>query len=274
MGSPPFRYITFLSDYGLTDEFVGVCHGVMLAIAPEVRIIDLTHGIQPQSVSEGALILSRSVKYFPRVIHLAIVDPGVGSDRLPIILETASGSWLVGPDNGLLMPAAAKLGGTISCRKIESPQLMLPEPSRTFHGRDVFAPAAAHLARGVPPEEFGGEVPLPRLVGLSVPSARLHAGHLHAVVLHVDRFGNLQLAISPDELAGLGLLTGSLVEVRIEGHTSTVPFGRTFAAVPEGRLVITEDSSGLLALAVNQGSAAARLGAGPGSKVIVGPVGA
>jgi S-adenosylmethionine hydrolase len=268
-----YPFITFLSDYGLTDEFVGVCHGVMHRIAPQARIIDITHGIRPQNVREGALVLAQSLPYMPEGVHLAVVDPGVGSGRLCLVVQAKDGSCLVGPDNGLLVPAAARLGGIVSCHRIENPQLMAPRPSRTFHGRDIFAPAAAHLALGVAPEEFGDEVPASDLVPLAVPAPRLHEGHLHAVVTHVDRFGNLQTNVSDRELAGIGLGLGSMLEVRVEGHRILVPYRETFASVPPGEPVMTEDSYGLLALAVNQGSAMERFRGSLGSKIVLGPPG-
>lgn len=273
MNEYAFRYISFLSDYGLTDEFVGVCHGVMANIAPEARVIDITHGVKPQDVREGAMVLAQSVAYMPAGVHLAIVDPGVGSDRLPIIIETKSGSPLVGPDNGLLMLASEKLGGVAGCRKIENTSLMAPDVSRTFHGRDLFAPAAAHLALGVPAEDFGAEVETKDLVALSIPAPRRHDDHYHVMVLHVDRFGNLQLNVSPKELTDLGLTVGTLLEVRVEGHRSMIGYEDTFSSVAPGQLVVTEDSYGLIALAVNRGSAAMRFGASLGSSVILGPPG-
>jgi S-adenosylmethionine hydrolase len=273
VSGPTFRYITFLSDYGLTDEFVGVCHGVIQKVAPGVQVINITHGIRPHDVREGAMVLAQSVPYMPPGVHLAIVDPGVGSGRLPVIIGTESGSCLVGPDNGLLILATERLGGAGYCRKIENPSLILPQPSKTFQGRDIFAPAAAHLAQGVPPEEFGPELSPDSLVQLAVPGPRLHDDHFHAMVLHVDRFGNLQLNVSPKDLAGLGLSFGSLLEVRLEGHRSLVPFRDSYYSVSEGQLVATEDSHRLLSIAVNHGSAAQFFGANLGSSVIVGPPG-
>jgi S-adenosylmethionine hydrolase len=268
-----FSYVTFLSDYGLTDEFVGVCHGVIAKTAPEVKVLDITHGIKPQDVMEGAMVLAQSVLYMPTAVHLAIVDPGVGSDRLAIALQTKQGSVLVGPDNGLLLLAAERLGGIATCHKIENPDFMLPDVSRTFHGRDVFAPAAAHLARGVARSQLGDEIPTASLVSLTIPAARLHDDHYHVMVLHVDRFGNLQLNVTPKELADLGLPLGSLLEVRVEGHRSMVQYGDSYAVVTAGELILTEDSYGLLAIAVNRGSAAERFGAALGTSVIIGPPG-
>ena len=271
--SAKYSYVSFLSDYGLTDEFVGVCHGVIARLAPSVRVIDITHGIRPQNVREGAMVLAQAVSYMPQGIHLAIVDPGVGSSRLPVMIATADGCVLVGPDNGLLPMAAARLGGAIEARKIENEKLMLAKPSRTFHGRDIFSPAAAHLANGVPMSEFGDEVHLDSLVGLKIAEPRLHDDHFHAMVLHVDRFGNLQLNLSPSQLAGLGLSVSSMLEVRLEGHRNLVPYGEAFGSVPQGDIVVTEDSYGLVALCVNCGSAADRFGAALGSSVILGPPG-
>lgn len=268
-----FGYVTFLSDYGLRDEFVGICHGTIYRIAPEVKIIDITHGIRPQEIREGAMVLAQSVGWMPEAVHLAVVDPTVGSGRLAVALETAEGSCLIGPDNGLLGLAAGRLGGAVVARKIENPDLLLPEPSKTFQGRDVFAPAAAYVARGVPLEEFGEEVPVDSLVKLSLPDPWLHDDHYHAVVLHIDQFGNLQLNLTAKELRKIGLASGSLLEVRLEGHRRLVPYGETFAAVAEKEAVVTEDSYRLLALAINRGDAAQEFGASAGSSVIVGPPG-
>jgi S-adenosylmethionine hydrolase len=268
-----YRTISFLSDYGLVDEFVGVCHGVMLRIAPDVRIVDVCHGIRPQNISQGATVLAQAVPYLPVGVHLAVVDPGVGSGRLPIALETADGSWLVGPDNGLLIPAAARLGGSISARKIENPELRASNPSRTFQGRDIFAPAAAHLARGVAPEDLGDEVDVWSLVSFRVPVPRLHDGHFHAAVTHVDRYGNLGTNVGAAPAAGIGMAVGSLLEVAVEGHKFLAPYKEAFAAVAPGEPLVAEDSHGQLAVCVNLGSAADRFGASLGSKVLIGPAG-
>jgi S-adenosylmethionine hydrolase len=274
-GAEEYRYrtVSFLSDYGLTDEFVGVCHGVMLRLAPALRIIDITHGIEPQNVSQAALVLAHALPYMPVGVHMGIVDPGVGSGRRAIVVETADGSCLVGPDNGLLIPAAARLGGASACHRLENPRLVSASPSRTFHGRDIFSPAAAHLARGVAPRELGDPVPVGDLVPFQLPAPRLHNGHYHAVVQHVDHFGSLELNVSPAQAAELGLTVGALVEVGVEGHRCLARFGDTFASVAPGDLVVVEDSRGLLSVSVNQGSAAQRLGAGLGSRVVVGPAG-
>ena len=266
-----YRHISFLSDYGSTDEFAGVCRGVILRIAPEATVIDVTHGIRPQDVHEGALVLARSVRYLPVGVHLAVVDPGVGSRRLPVAVAAADGSVLVGPDNGLLLPAAARLGGVTAAYTIENPAVMLPNPSKTFHGRDIFAPAAAHLALGMDLCDLGRSVPPEALIQVVIPPARRHHDHFHGKVQHVDRFGNLQLNIPGSELVAAGLTVGTLLEVRIEGHRILVPFQDSYAAVERGQLVAAEDSDGLVSLAVSHGSALETLGASVGASVIVGP---
>src|SRR6266540_1508332 len=148
-------FITFRSDFGLQDDFVGTCHGVIKRIAPEAQIIDITHGIEPQAVLQGALVLASTVPYMPEGVHLAVIDPGVGSGRRCLALRDARGRLYVGPDNGLLVPAAEKLGGIAQVWELTNPAYMLKPVSRTFHGRDVFSPAAAHLACGTAPEELG-----------------------------------------------------------------------------------------------------------------------
>jgi S-adenosyl-L-methionine hydrolase (adenosine-forming) len=268
-----YRHISFLSDYGLTDEFAGVCRGVILRIAPEATIIDVTHGIRPQDVHAGAIVLARSVAYLPTGVHLAVVDPGVGSGRLPVVISVADGSALVGPDNGLLLPAATRLGGVVGAHRIENPELFLPNPSKTFHGRDIFAPAAAHLALGVEVSEFGAPVEPDALVQVLIQSARRHHDHFHGKVQHVDRFGNLQLNIVGKELLEAGLALGALLEVRLEGRRILVPFKDTYASVGRGQLVLAEDSDGLVSLAVSHGSAQEMLGATVGASVILGPPG-
>src|SRR4051812_39756332 len=163
--------ITFLTDFGLEDDFVGTCHGVMKRIAPDVEIIDITHGIQPQSVLQGALVLANTLPYLPEGVHLAVVDPGVGGDRREIAISGENGRIYVGPDNGLLVPAAEKLGGIQAAHEISNRQYALEPVSATFHGRDVFSPAAAHLARGLDIAELGPALEIDSLSRLEVPKA-------------------------------------------------------------------------------------------------------
>ena len=198
-----FRFVTFLTDFGLQDEFVGTCHGVIKSIAPDVEIIDITHGIDPQRVLQGALVLANTVQYMPVGVHLAVVDPGVGSRRRPLALESGNGRLFVGPDNGLLVPAAEKQDGIVRAVMLENRAYALESVSRTFHGRDLFAPAAAHLALGVPLEELGPPVAPEDLVRIALPEPRIEDGsRIHAVVVDTDRFGNIQLNLNRAQVIG------------------------------------------------------------------------
>ncbi|HEX9774631.1 MAG TPA: SAM-dependent chlorinase/fluorinase [Actinomycetota bacterium] len=265
----PFRFVTFLSDYGLEDEFVGVCRGVIKRIAPDVEVLDLAHGIQPQDVRAGSTVLAQSVPFMPEAVHLAIVDPGVGTSRRAVVIQTESGSPLVGPDNGLLWSASQALGGVTEARQITNEEFFLGQPSRTFQGRDVFAPAAAHIARGVPLEEFGPRMAAEDLVKVELPQARVDDDHVHARVIQFDRFGNLQLNVTRQDLEGIGVLLGDEVELRLVGHSLTVPWGETFSEVPQGRTLVLEDSYRFLTIAINQGSARTMLEAQRGDAVII-----
>jgi S-adenosylmethionine hydrolase len=264
--------VTFLSDYGLEDEFVGVCHGVMLRIAPHVRIVDVHHNILRQDIRHGAIVLNQSVPYLPDSVHLAVVDPTVGSDRKAVAIETKWGEIFVGPDNGLLIPAAEGAGGIVRAHEIVEQSFLLRPISRTFQGRDIFAPATAHIANGVDLAELGPPVEPAELARLVVPEAWVHDDHLHAEVLQVDRFGNLQLNFARWHLEEIGLLDGQNLEVRLEGHRLQVPLASHFADVEPGEYVLMEDSYMYLSLAINKGDARKRLRASAGSTVIVGPI--
>lgn len=265
------QIVTFLSDYGLEDEFVGVCTGVMLRIAPGIQVVHVHHNILRQDIRHGAIVLQQSVGYLPDSVHLAVVDPSVGSKRRAIVVESAWGEIFVGPDNGLVMPAAEACGGIKRAFEITDKRFMLTPVSRTFQGRDVFAPAAAHVANGVDPGEMGPSIAPDDLVPLEIPAAWVHDDHLHAEVLQVDRFGNLQLNVAAGSLEECGLSRNGHLEVRLEGHRLNVPMGATFADVDAGEFVLIEDSYRHISLAVNKGSAAARLRARAGSTAIVGP---
>ena len=266
-----YDWITFTSDFGLEDHFVGVCHGVMARVAPGVRVIDVSHGVAAQDVRGGAVVLAQAVPYLPRAVHLAVVDPGVGSGRGMVAVE-AGGQVLVGPDNGLLVWAAEALGGVDRVVALQEPAYRLAAVSRTFHGRDVFAPAAAHLAVGVDPRKLGPELDPGRLVRLERGAARAGGGRVGASVVAVDHFGNLALDLRPGDLEGAGVAAGDPVEVRVGDRAHRMVFAETFASVPAGELVLHEDSFGSLAVAVNLGRAADRLGAGPGDPVEVASV--
>ncbi|MEX2621264.1 MAG: SAM-dependent chlorinase/fluorinase [Egibacteraceae bacterium] len=260
--------ITFLSDYGLADPFVGVCHAVMARIAPHARVVDLTHGVARHDVTGGATALADCAPYLPRGVHLAVVDPGVGTDRRAVAL-TAGGHVLVGPDNGLLLPAAERLGGVDGAWELVTPAYRLEPLSATFHGRDVFAPAAAHLARGVPPAELGpGRDPV-GLVRLDLPGATQGDGRLQATVVGVDGFGNVALSALGEDLAEVGMEAGDTVAVEVGAGSTTATVATAFAEVPDDVLVLLVDSTGRAALAVNGGDAASLLGAHPGAAVAV-----
>jgi S-adenosylmethionine hydrolase len=263
--------VTFLSDYGLEDEFVGVCHGVMLKIAPWLKIIDVHHCILRQDIRHGSIVLEQSILYLPEGVHLAVVDPSVGSKRRAIVIETGSRRIFVGPDNGLLIAASEASGGILRAFDIRNQSFLLSPVSHTFQGRDVFAPAAAHIAAGVDPSELGNELSSAELVRLEMSKAWLHDDHLHAEVLQVDRFGNLQFNFEVPALQGLGVGRAEPLEVRMEGHRLNVNFCSTFADVADGDFVLIEDSYRHISLAINKGDAARKLQAKPGSTAIVGP---
>ena len=265
-GMAGYDWITFTSDYGLEDHFVGVCHGVMARVAPGARVLDVTHAVGAQDVRQGALLLAQALPFLPRAVHLAVVDPGVGTGRRMVAVE-AGGQVLVGPDNGLLGWAAEALGGVGRAVALENPAYRLTPVSRTFHGRDVFAPAAAHVAAGVDVGELGPEVDPGGLVRLERAVARADDGKAVASVVAVDHFGNLALGLGREDLERAGVAVGDQVEVRAGGRAQRAVVGETFASVPAGELVVHLDSFGSLAVAVNQGRAADRLGVGAGDAV-------
>jgi S-adenosylmethionine hydrolase len=260
--------VTFLSDFGLQDDFVGTCHGVIAGIAPEVRVLDVTHGIAPQAVLEGALVVHRTTPYLPVGVHLAVVDPGVGGDRRAVAVATGDGRTFVGPDNGLLMLAADDLG-VAAAHELANERYRLREVSRTFHARDVFAPAAAHLAAGVPIAELGPAVDPTTLVRLHVPEAEVGRSQISATVLSVDRFGNVATNVRRAQIEGLGLATGDRVEVRIGLDRYYAFVADTFADTGPGELILYEDSYGLVTLAISRGDAARLTGAAVGDELRV-----
>ena len=258
------RPVVFMTDYGLADEFVGVCHGVMVRIAPNVRIIDLTHAVPRQDVLRGALTLARATAYLPaNAVYVAVVDPGVGSDRRAIAIETPSGASLVGPDNGVLSLSWEALGGARRAVEVSSDEVILHPVSRTFHGRDVFAPAGAHLAAGMAVDGLGPPIDPASLQTVDLPGPMVARGAVGARVIGVDGFGNVQLNVRPVDLdaAGLG-------ETLVVGGRDMPRVG-TFADVPEGAVAAIVDSQGFLAIVVNRGRAADLLGLGAGRTVVI-----
>jgi S-adenosyl-L-methionine hydrolase (adenosine-forming) len=259
--------ITFLTDFGLEDDFVGTCHGVIARIAPDVRVIDITHGLKPGRVLQGALLLANTLAYMPIGVHLAVVDPGVGGSRRPLVLCDGSGRLYVGPDNGLLLPAADRYGGVAEAHELANPAYALDHVSRTFHGRDLFSPAAAHLALGVPLGDLGPPIDPDALVRLDVPRPEVSGSRIRATVLAVDRFGNVALNLTRDELEQASIVPGTTVEVAAAGNRFFAVAARTFGDAREGDLLLYEDSYRNVAIAVSRGSAAALLGLDEGSEL-------
>jgi len=263
------RPITFLTDFGLQDDFVGVCRGVIKRIAPDAEILDITHGIPPQQVLQGALVLANTLPYMPEGVHLAVVDPGVGTHRRALVLRSVDGRFHVGPDNGLLLPAAEKLGGIDGAWELQNEQYRLQPTSRTFHGRDVFGPAAAHLALGLDPAELGPAVPLDDLVRVAIPEPQVGDARIRATILYVDRFGNAALNLTQEHAARASIEPGMQIELQLPLESYYALATRTFADARAGELILYEDSYGNLALAITGGDAARMLHAQPGQQVLI-----
>jgi S-adenosyl-L-methionine hydrolase (adenosine-forming) len=263
--------ITFLSDYGHKDDFVGVCHGVIATICPQARVIDISHGLRRHDVLAGAIVLRNALPYMPAGVHLAVVDPDVGAERRAVALLTGDGRYLVGPDNGLLSLAASSGEGIVEAADIGTSRFRLAPISATFHGRDIFAPVAAHLAAGASLAEAGTPLDPAQLVEVALPRPGRDGDALLAHVIYIDHFGNVELDIRHDDLADSGLRLGRPVVVASGGETLTAPFARTFADVGLGELLVYEDAYRTLAIAVSGGNAAARLGLAPGDELQIRP---
>ncbi|MEO1056496.1 MAG: SAM-dependent chlorinase/fluorinase [Actinomycetota bacterium] len=266
--------ISVLTDYGTDDEFAGVLHAVIRDLAPDAAVIDLTHGVAPFDVRGGSLALARAIAYVPVGVVLAIVDPGVATDRRAIAVEVADGDGvLIGPDNGLLAPAVALAGGAQRAVELTNVEYQLAAPGATFAGRDVFAPAAAHVCNGVELTEFGPLLDVDLLMPGVVPLVQADEQRVIAQVLWVDRFGNAQLNVAPDDLADT---FGERVEVHIEHPTAgavtrSARRVRAFAELGGGEIGLVLDSTGLLALVLDQRSAAAELELAPGDQLTLVP---
>jgi S-adenosylmethionine hydrolase len=260
--------IVFLTDYGTLDDAVAICKGVMLTIAPDARIVDITHQVTPYSIADGARYLSRTALYYPSgTIFIAIVDPGVGTNRRPIIAKSKRGQYFVTPDNGLLTPIQDR-DGIESAREITNPEWMLGTISSTFHGRDIFAPAAAHIARG---DDWTGAGPvLSQLVRLEPAPASLEAGGIRGTVVSLDGpFGNLITNISVQRFGALGYQLGEQVHIKIGEAELSAPYVRTFGDVPAGQPLLYVDSSGLVSIAINQGNFATAHHITPPAKLFI-----
>jgi S-adenosylmethionine hydrolase len=254
--------VTFLSDFGSSDPFVGICHGVIVRTCPDAEVIHLSHGIRPQSVGQGARVLAASMPYLPVGVHMAVVDPGVGSQRRAVCLRSGDGRLFVGPDNGLLVPAAEACGGIELAVEITESRFMLPSVSRTFHGRDVFSPVSGHLASGLDPAELGTAVDPGALVRVTELAAEVDGSVLTAAVQQIDQFGNLQLSAALSDVEEL-FENGRMVEVSHRDDRYYARCALTFADVERGELVLYEDSEQRLSVAINRGNAAELVDADP-----------
>jgi S-adenosylmethionine hydrolase len=261
--------ISFLSDYGTADEFVGVVHSVIRQLAPGAAVIDVSHHVPAHDVRAGGLTLARSAQYLAPGVVLAVVDPGVGTARRAVAIEVGDGEAVfVGPDNGLLAPAVAMVGGATRAVELTNPDYQLGAPGPTFAGRDVFAPAAAHLCAGVALLDLGREVDTAGLTPGMIPITRLEGDDLVAEVLWTDTYGNLQLNVDPAEIEGFG----DRIALRFGTRTRTGVRHRTYAEVPTGEVGLVVDSYGLVSIAVDRSSAADELALGTGDEVVLTPI--
>jgi S-adenosylmethionine hydrolase len=269
-----YETVSLLTDYGLDDEFVGVVKSVIRDLAAHVTIVDLTHGVRPFDVRAGSLALARAIPYVAEGVVVGIVDPGVGTSRKAIAVEVGDGAGiLVGPDNGLLAPAVALAGGATRAVELTNAAYQLEAPGATFAGRDVFAPAAAHLCNGVDLDELGPPLDSTLLVPGMIPLPRSEADGIHAEVLWVDRFGNCQLNVGPDEVAALtsgsGRPVGDVFTVVCGEQRRSARLASAFGDLPTGTVGLVLDSQGMYALALDRRSAAAELALGPGDAVLL-----
>jgi S-adenosylmethionine hydrolase len=266
------RPITFLSDYGYEDEFAGVCRAVITQIAPEAPLIDLTHGVSRQDVRQGAVALANALPSCPPGVHLAVVDPGVGSARRAVAVAADEGRMLVGPDNGLLSRALDRLGGATDAVDLARSPFRLEPLSATFHGRDLFAPVAGHLALGARLDEAGEPIDPTSLQTLELPQPEIESEQVVAHAIHRDAYGNVTLNLDASMLAEGPLNAGERLEVRAPDGRFEALWARTFSDVGPADVLLFEDSSGALALAVSGGSAAGLMNLERDSEVTLRPL--
>ncbi len=254
--------VSLLTDFGDRDPWAAICRAVILSLAPGSRLLDISHSVGKYDVREGAYLLWCEIPYLPVGIHVAVVDPGVGTDRRPIAVETVRGDILIGPDNGLLVPAAERVGGIREARLLANPAQRLDSVSASFHGRDIFAPVAGHLAAGEPFEAVGPSLDPASLVPLAGPVAVVERGRISTAVVYVDTFGNVKLAAGrADVTAAFGEQAAGRLEVLADDREPfSVPWRSTFGDVEAGQAVVYLDSFDRLCIAVNQGSAGDRFG--------------
>jgi S-adenosyl-L-methionine hydrolase (adenosine-forming) len=269
---PRFDTISFLSDYGTGDEFVGVVKSVIRSIAPHVTIVDITHDIHPYDIKGASLTLARSAQYLCPGVVLGIVDPGVGTDRRAIAIEVGDGqSFLVGPDNGMLASAVGMVGGATGAVELTNTDYQLPAPGPTFAGRDIFAPAAAHLCAGVPLDELGPRIDPHELVPGIVPLPRDEAGTIVGEILWVDRYGNCQVNVDPEAIETWGPRV-QLRWTRPREGVRTAQRAATYGDLQPSQVGLVVDSYGLLSVTVARGSAAETLGLEAGDEISLVPL--
>ncbi len=264
--------ITLLTDYGADSEFPGICHGVIRRAYPSATIIDITHSIARHDIRHGALVLRNALPYMPRGVHVAVVDPQVGTERRAVAIRCDDGRLLVGPDNGVLSLAAEAAGGAIEAVDVSRSRHRLEPVSATFHGRDLFAPVAAALAKGEPLGEAGDPLDVGVLAVHELPKPHQDGDVVTAHALLVDVYGNVTLDLRHEDLPGTGLAYGHALEVSAGGRSHRATFTSTFADVAAGELLLYEDSSRALALAVNRGDASDLLALTPDAEVRLTPI--
>ena len=263
------RIITFSSDFGMREEWVGAVKGIILSIAPSAVIVDISHEIPPFDIGKGAFVLAAALPHMPPGVHLAVVDPGVGTERPAVALAVARGDFLVGPDNGLLIPAAERLGGTTKAYFLQNSDFFRAPVHPTFHARDIFAPVAAHLSLGVDPAEMGSPMDPDNLVPAPWGRAREGEGAVYSTIIDVDRFGSLRLNAYPEQVRSLGYGEGDTVMLGVGEEEMEAALVPTFGEVAMGETLLYEDSSGVMAAGVNGGSLAGRTGAAAGDILII-----
>ncbi len=264
--------VGLFTDFGWDDPYVSQIKGAILTIEPNARILDLIHSVEPFDVTEGAYLLDQATSEFPAgTIFVAVVDPGVGTDRPPILLETAKQKFYLGPDNGLFTFVIAREGFLHAWRLDRVEYFRQGETSHTFHGRDIFAPVAAHLAGGIPPDRTGSPLEQKSLTLLPIKDPAFSSGTISAEVLHVDHFGNIILNLPQDNDAAQKLKEGDLVKILVGHESYSAPLVHTYGDVPKGRLVLLYGSSGLLEIGINQGSAVQKLKVQPGTVIFLRP---
>ena len=262
------KFITLTTDFGVQSQGIGIMEGVALEINPDAHVIHLMHGLPDFDLHYAARTME-TVKYLPIGYHICVVDPGVGTKRKPIIIETGRGDFLIGPDNGVLMPATSFLGGIKKVVEITNTNYMRQPVSPIFHGRDIFTPVAAHLSKGVKMEEFGKKLDPKELVRAPYEEAFVKGGEIHATAISINKFGSLHLNIMHEVLDRWGLQLGEKVSLQFGKHTLNMPFGTTFGDVEKGEALILKDDYGRMEVALNQGSFSKKYPVRIGDEIIV-----